>query len=136
LPPFLRELYLVVGNGGFGPGYGLMGAHGGFRDDVGNTIVDLYRTFIGTDPEDPSWRWPRGLVPFCHFGCAIYTCVDCNTSAGRVVLWDPNFHEAGDEPRLAMREVAESLEAWFAAWARGDDLWSAMFPDGHEEEPA
>jgi hypothetical protein len=112
-----------------------MGLQGGFRDDVGHTIVDLYRSFMETDPNDAMWKWPAGLVPICHFGCAIYGCVDCNTSEGRVVVWDPNVHEPGTDPRGAMRPIADTLEAWFASWARGDDLWSAMFPDGDDEEP-
>src|SRR6476660_8954818 len=29
LPPFLRRLYTEIGNGGFGPGYGLIGVEGG-----------------------------------------------------------------------------------------------------------
>src|SRR5688572_7984728 len=29
LPPLLRRLYLEVGNGGFGPGYALLGLRGG-----------------------------------------------------------------------------------------------------------
>jgi hypothetical protein len=133
LPTFLRDLYLGVGNGGFGPGYGLLGVQGGFPDDVGHTLVDLYRSFLSTDPDDPTWRWPAGLVPICHFGCAIYACVDCTTSTGRVVVWDPNVHEPGGDPRLAMRLVAETLETWFASWARGEDLWRAMFPEGDDD---
>ena len=133
LPTFLRDLYLMVGNGGFGPGYGVMGVQGGFRDDVGHTSVDLHEMFVSEDPDDPSWRWPAELVPICHFGCAIYACVDCSTSTGRVFVWDPNVHEPGNDPRLAMRPVSETLEAWFASWARGEDLWSAMFPDDDED---
>lgn len=32
LPPLLRELYTQVGNGGFGPGYGVFGLEGGYTD--------------------------------------------------------------------------------------------------------
>jgi hypothetical protein len=42
LPPLLRALYTHVANGGFGFGYGIRGAIGGFDEDSSNTIVDLY----------------------------------------------------------------------------------------------
>ncbi|MEP2783360.1 MAG: hypothetical protein ABJO67_18950 [Pseudoruegeria sp.] len=58
-------LYVVlmqtVGNGGFGPGYGLMGLAGGATDDMGNTAVGLYKDFAQNDPDDPAWKWPFGL---------------------------------------------------------------------------
>ena len=34
LPPLLGALWVEVGNGGFGPGYGLFGLEGGHEDDV------------------------------------------------------------------------------------------------------
>jgi hypothetical protein len=34
LPETLRKIYLRVANGGFGPGYGVMGVEGGFTDDL------------------------------------------------------------------------------------------------------
>src|SRR5437763_11278632 len=42
LPSFLGEVFRQVGNGGFGPGYGLIGLPGGFAGDVGKSIVELY----------------------------------------------------------------------------------------------
>src|SRR4051794_36254641 len=36
LPETLRQIYLTVANGGFGPGYGVMGPEGGFTDDMGH----------------------------------------------------------------------------------------------------
>src|SRR6478736_10285958 len=52
LPPLLREIYLGIANGGFGPGYGVMGVAGGFTDDQGETITSLYQSFRQPDPED------------------------------------------------------------------------------------
>jgi len=59
LPPLLAELYKTIGNGGWGPGYGLMGIVGGLEGEAGDgTAVDLYEVFRGDDPEDPGWKWP------------------------------------------------------------------------------
>ena len=41
LPPLLRACYLQVGNGGFGPGQGVIGVLGGLEDNTGN-IVDAF----------------------------------------------------------------------------------------------
>ena len=46
LPPLLKELYLRVGNGGYGPGYGLIGTTGGAKDDLGKNLESLYADFI------------------------------------------------------------------------------------------
>jgi len=42
LPPLLHALYAQVANGGFGFGYGLRGAFGGFDGGGSGTIVDQY----------------------------------------------------------------------------------------------
>ena len=52
LPPILRTVYLTVANGGFGPGYGIMGVDGGFEDDQRRGIVSRYQCFLNLDPED------------------------------------------------------------------------------------
>jgi hypothetical protein len=48
LPPLLRQLYLQIANGGFGPGYGLIGAIEGFPliDGFGDDIVQGYQQII------------------------------------------------------------------------------------------
>src|SRR5690242_9078485 len=43
LPKLLSRLYSEVGNGGFGPGYGLIGLANGHLWN-GQSIVDLYRS--------------------------------------------------------------------------------------------
>jgi hypothetical protein len=51
LPPLLNDLYTQVGNGGFGPGYGIFGLEGGYTDhDIindfqGGTLVEWYCAF-------------------------------------------------------------------------------------------
>src|SRR5262245_42422182 len=76
LPPLLKGLYLTIGNGGWGPGYGLLGLTGGAPDDVGNTALSSYRSRRSWTYSNPSERWPEKLIPICNWGCAIYSCVD------------------------------------------------------------
>jgi hypothetical protein len=64
LPPLLRQLYTEVGNGGFGPGYGLFGLEGGYTDpqiidpstsnlSQGGTLVEWYFTYRGMNDNIP-----------------------------------------------------------------------------------
>jgi hypothetical protein len=82
LPGLLRRLYLEVSNGGFGPGYGVLGVDDGYRDDMKRTAVDIL-TRRGDWP-----GMPDNLLPLCHWGCAIYSFVHC--PSGRMFGWDPN----------------------------------------------
>lgn len=41
IPTFLKRVYLEIGNGGFGPGYGIIGLKGGYPSDAG-TLVEAY----------------------------------------------------------------------------------------------
>ena len=125
LPPLLRRIYTEVGNGGFGPGYGLIGVSGGANDD-GRTIAELFTEFRRPDEEDPHWAWPEDLLPVCHWGCAIYSCIDCGDERDLVVIFDPNPHDEGPwddafRPHTPFRE-------WLQAWVDGRRLWDEMFP--------
>ena len=48
LPPLLLSLYMQIANGGFGPGYGIIGAIGGFplMDGMGEDIAHGYLRYI------------------------------------------------------------------------------------------
>jgi hypothetical protein len=126
LPPFLRRLYTEIGNGGFGPGYGLIGVEGGALED-GCTIVELYQSFRMPEPQDPAWRWPEGLVPICHLGCAMYACTDCTTPEGAMVWFESNPREPGEPLQRFLIPVAPSLTAWLAAWLSDEDWYTAAY---------
>ncbi len=130
LPPFLGEVYQQVGNGGFGPGYGLIGLPGGFAHDEGKSIVELYHEYHVDSPDDPSWQWPDGLVPVCDWGCAIFSCVDCH--AGSVVTFDPGERPEGAPLKSAFAESHAKVAAWFEDWVNGVSLWDLMY----ERDPA
>ena len=132
VPTVLRSVYAGVGNGGFGPGYGLMGLPGGFTDDRGNSAVKLYELFRQRSPDDATWQWPAGVLPICHWGCAIYSCIDCSTDEGRVLIWDPNVWDRATPVETGIRLGHPSVAEWFGAWAAGMNIWNQMFPDaGH-----
>jgi hypothetical protein len=113
LPPLLRRLYLEVGNGGFGPGYGLLGLRNGHRDDTRRTAIDLYKVRAEWWPQAPD-----GLFPVCHWGCAIYSLVDCSNERGLMWAYDPN-PVPQEELDQALFPQDIGLEAWLERWVNG-----------------
>ena len=126
LPHLYVEILTQIGNGGFGPGYGLMGLHGGATDDLAQTALDLYSVFARPDPQEPSWDWPHGLLPICTWGCAIYSCLDCTRPDAPVITWDPNDWEDGTPTALGFANTGYSLASWLRAWVEGAALWDDM----------
>lgn len=124
LPPLLRRMYCEVANGGFGESYGLIGLVGGARDDTNRDVQRLLRDFQKTDKDDPKWRWPNGLLPVFHLGCAMYLCIDCRTSDGRVVLFEPNNHVEGRSWKNSFIPFSPSLRKMMDDWLSGLDLWA------------
>jgi hypothetical protein len=113
LPALLRELYARVGNGGFGPAYGLIGVPGGATDDLGRSIVDLYKDYRKCCRK----TWPEKLLPVCHEGCAYYFCLDCSRKAVPVLLFDTTAHLVDKEPwEKSTRRVAPSFQRWLSLW--------------------
>lgn len=131
LPPLLKRIYTQIGNGGFGPGYGLIGLTNGVPDDTGKTGPAIYRQLRDGSSEDPYCEWPEGLLPICHWGCAILSCVDCSDPNFRMRIFDPNVHDS-DDWADAFFEESPSFEKWIRAWASGVKLWALMYgEEGH-----
>ncbi len=131
LPPLMKRLYMEIGNGGFGPGYGLIGLTNGVPDDTGKTGPTIYKQLRTAHPDEPNWKWPDRLFPICHWGCAILSCVDCADSNFRMRIFDPNVHD-GDDWADAFFEESAGFEMWIRAWASGVDLWERMYGEkGH-----
>lgn len=129
LPEPLRKIYLNVANGGFGPGYGVMGVEGGFTDDMGHTVADLYESYQQLDPEDQSWQWPEQFLPICHWGCAVYSVVDCSQSASPVYFADVSVKEPGEPMETILHWHKPSFEVWLGDWLDGKDLWGEVWGD-------
>ena len=123
LPPLLTRLYLEIGNGGFGPGYGLVGTPGGATDDTGRDLVSLYRMYSTPDPDDSLWHWPAPLLPLAHLGCAMYACADTQTTGNPIVWFEPNPHEDGKAWDDSFIPLVDSMHAWLTAWLEGEDLF-------------
>jgi hypothetical protein len=121
LPRSLVSLYAAVGNGGYGPAYGLLGLVGGALQEDGNDAVSMYETFSQTDPDDPHWSWPTKLLPIVHLGCAMYYCVDCSTEDGMVVWFEPNPHELGGPWTDTFFPLLRTFRDLMTGWTNGED---------------
>jgi hypothetical protein len=110
IPPLLRRVYLSIGNGGFGPGYGIIGVGGGHASNLG-TLVDTFNE-IRNGAEYLGSKWNPGLLPFCEWGCNIFSCVDCNDREHVV------FHSE----ECCARAQSYHLEDFFEMWLNGMDI--------------
>ena len=114
LPPLLKSVYLQVGNGGFGPGRGgsIIGLEGGYASDFG-TLLRTYGQCMN-DHALEGRLWKASLLPFCEWGCNIFSCVDCQDSHYPIFL----FEEGDVFPRNY------SLQDFFKLWIEGVDILS------------
>jgi hypothetical protein len=124
LPPLLRALYAQVGNGGFGPGYGIIGAIGGAPHAGGwyDNIVGGYTTnqhFVdladvpaarvrGERFELPPGTWPKYLLPLCYWGCNTEHAISAQTGEVFAVV-----------DGCCFANWAPSLDDWLEAWLAG-----------------
>ncbi|MET7423153.1 hypothetical protein [Dactylosporangium sp. NPDC005555] len=98
LPSLLRRLYLEVGNGGFGPGYGLL------------SLRDLHQS------GSTNARGGRKghILTLCDWGCSISSQLDL--ADGQVWGCDPNPAPDGVPCRFPQYVTVVD---WFVKWAEG-----------------
>lgn len=108
LPSLLRRMYLQVGNGGFGPGYGLLGLYGGHAA-AGATALTLLERTSRQDRSGPA-------VPLllCDWGCGITSMVDL--ADGQIWGSDPNPAPADANCRFPQ---GMTVADWFGRWLEG-----------------
>jgi hypothetical protein len=114
IPTLLSAVYRKVGNGGFGPGRGgrIIGLKGGYESDFGN-LLETYRQLKG-DHELEGKKWKAGLLPFCEWGCNMFSCVDCKSPDNDVYLFEEGSVERQDY----------NLEDFFKMCVEGVDILS------------
>ncbi len=116
LPDLVRDLYLQVGNGGFGPGYGIIGLEGGF-EIYDQTLVascwiyrDLKRRLETFTFSPPAWDWGSGWIIYAYWGGNLTTIVDCADPALPVYALDS----------LDLKpHSSKTLDQWWLGWLDG-----------------
>jgi hypothetical protein len=126
LPPLLRELYLRVGNGGFGPGYGFYPLDNGADPKAlrSDSLLTTYLALRSMTPQEFEryWKhgtetaemelsaWPERLLEVCEWGCNIYSYLDCSQPGYPVLRLD---HNTGVR-RLTLEAL--SFRHWLEVW--------------------
>jgi hypothetical protein len=108
LPPLVYALYAQVGDGGYGPGYG---------------VIQLGRLVTRAGWKHEAADWPAKYVDLIAWGCLYYSGVDCVEPSSPVYFFNPD--RARDDAILGDYLLVESksLEEYLSAWLDGEDLW-------------
>lgn len=110
IPPLLKQIYTEIGDGGFGPGYGIISTNGGYEPYQEN-LVELYKS-VQQGSQYLRLQWRPKLLPFCEWGCNIFTCVDCTDY--NAVLYQSE--------ECAAKKLKYRLEDFFEMWLDGIDI--------------
>jgi hypothetical protein len=121
LPTFYKRLLTEVANGGFGPGFGIIGIppDGYVDDDLGGNLLEAY--LEGRKCEELPWRMPRGFLPLCNWGCGSFSLIDALSPDAAVVTEDVL------EDRIEYTETAPALALWLERWLSGAKLEDEMY---------
>jgi len=93
-PQLLIDIYTGIGNGGFGPGYGLY------------TLDEAKKLYL-ENMKDPSNEWEKGTFPLCTWGCDIHSFVDCLADGFVVYYTNENFGAHDDEDNKVSFEITD-----------------------------
>jgi hypothetical protein len=130
LPSLLRRIYLEVGNGGIGPGYGLLPlfSHEGQDPCQDFSLVDT--TFCYYDA-------PPTFLVICHWGCSILSCLDYSQPGYPVkrMGWSGDYEQHDDEDEEEYKQEAPSLQQWLQDWLDGRTLFNIYEKPAHPAPP-
>jgi hypothetical protein len=134
LPPLVRELYVQIGNGGFGPGWGITGLLTGkkiyertlvenFRNTAAEIKAHLLQSIEEAEQSTPvdqgmieqdrqhyeNWRKLNRdhLIWYCDWGCNIVTLVDYT---------EPELPIYCADALNLLEEPSKTLREWWHRW--------------------
>src|SRR5262249_3052520 len=111
LPEPLGLIYTRVGNGGFGPGEGLLPIQGLGLPNLARNAVEVYLA-ARAHREAPSWEWPEQLLPFCFWGNGVFSCADCSQAGSPVLRWNPPVDWSWQTAVDCLSDEVPSLRLW------------------------
>jgi hypothetical protein len=125
LSKLVRELYLEIGNGGFGPGCRFL--EEGIWQGLGYSIERATEIYLRKQQAFDLWgvskEWNdvlRGLFPICDGGCQYHFMVDCNIENGPMIQYEGSGFLSKD----AFTLVAPTLRDWLEEWLNDEESQS------------
>jgi hypothetical protein len=112
LPALYKRILTKIGNGGFGPGYGLIGAQGGCDGFSAGSLAENYALLRKEGPDGSGTEWPAYVLPICTWGCGIDSCLDCSKPEAPVLVYSPDVHVLDDGILEATLTNAEGEVIW------------------------
>lgn len=130
LPSVLKQLYLFLGNGDFGPDYGFFLLEG--EEQVNKiTLSEAYQTLHAAGIKDWDWKLSELFVPILYWGADIYSMIDCSSPDGAIYVFDENLKKTDTTWQTCVWEHCSSLLEWLEKWSAGDvsgrSLWLEMY---------
>ena len=128
LPLLLRLIYTQVGNGGFGPGEGLIPLIYERSSSDDESVVSEYLNRRSQCAGPSEFRWPDRMLPIADHGCGQLSCVllaESGDSDPPVITFEPNVSTEestrrflNGRPFIAPGFLPEmkSLAAWLREW--------------------
>ena len=135
-PLLLKRLYTEVGNGGFGPGEGLLSL---IPLSVSDHPISYFYINFRAIRNRKGAEWADGVLPFNHWGDLILSCVDLTNSCEDppVVRFEPNMPKSATFANLkgwpflgaGLIPERENLSMWFEAWIKGEEMFHRPYVD-------
>jgi hypothetical protein len=136
LPPLLRLLYTRVGNGGFGPGGGLLSLRQ-ISPKIDQSVATLYHQ-LHTSRATRGEQWQEGIVPFAQWGDFIFSCIDLASERRddpSVIRFEPNMPAAATHAYLnggpfrgaGLIPERDRLSNWFEDWIADHEMFGRPY---------
>lgn len=110
LPRLLERIYLEVGDGGFGPDWGINPLHNGGESSVAGWDRIERREW----PSGPPDGWPDPLLRIAEVGCNAYVGLDASSDDGQIYIVDPL--QGTDDPTSWLIPQNLTLAQWLSDW--------------------
>ena len=130
LPDILRRIYLEVGNGGFGPQYGLLGIEGGADDGARCTMVQKWfdaRQDVLLHRRLKKLRPDYRFLPCIYCGCTVYLCLSGEFPGGPMWLYDQGARSRAKKFEVQTFSFSALLRLWLDGQKRAEQV---VAPDG------
>ncbi|MDB5045742.1 MAG: hypothetical protein JWQ08_1792 [Deinococcus sp.] len=124
LPALLERVVTELGNGGWGPGYGLYPLLVPEDQRLNLSVAELDTSSVQWMSECCPDGWPRHLLFLAYWGCNVSSILDLKD--GRVGIFDFSLLDDTEDLTAAPESIlwqAESLHEWLTRWVDGESLF-------------